>query len=163
LMLMSAQIQRSLSGTAISLLFRDAPVLLGTKFEYGHTVWWRTIPSNLASGALIDPLPQTFEDLYSLFFPDHLRHPPYRIQSIQLSPSGDDPQVTFKIPNLGDFQTVVIRARFQKADRIDAFFGKQIDGRGIGGFTPVANQWLDVYLHFGQNPFWNDEHGTDLR
>jgi len=227
LLLMSAHVEKSLTGQAASLLFRGAPVILGTKFEYGKTVWWRTIPPNLAEGVLIDPLPQNLGDLYSLFFPEHLQHPPYRVgsvkfhtdipsqyqtkiriewsrlpvrsklpegqspfqmnsltrlwspkdallrqarvevirgsSSIQVIPTGDDPQLTFKIPNLGEFRTIVIRARFQKADTIDAFFGRQFDGRGITGSIPVANQWLDVVLNLGQNPFWRDEHGTDLR
>jgi hypothetical protein len=58
---------------------------------------------------------------------------------------------------------MVVRAWFEKADRIDAFFGKQVDGRGINGIVPVAHQWLDVYLNVSQNVFWEDEHGTMLR
>jgi hypothetical protein len=83
---------------------------------------------------------------------------------IEITPSTDDPQLLFHIgPALGQFRTMVVRAWFQKADRIDAFFGRQVDGRGIYGIVPVANQWLDVYLNVSQNLFWEDEHGTTLR
>jgi hypothetical protein len=83
---------------------------------------------------------------------------------IEVTPSTDDPQLLFNIgPALGQFRTMVVRARFQKADRIDAFFGKQVDGRGVSGMVPAANQWLDVYLNMSQNLFWEDEHGTLLR
>ena len=83
---------------------------------------------------------------------------------IEVIPSTDDPQLLFNIgPALGQFRTIVVRARFQKTDRIDAFFGKQVDGRGINGIVPVVNQWLDVYLNVSQNVFWEDEHGTTLR
>jgi hypothetical protein len=29
--------------------------------------------------------------------------------------------------------------------------------------VPVADRWLDVYLNVSQNPFWQAEHGTNLR
>jgi hypothetical protein len=83
---------------------------------------------------------------------------------IEMTPTTNDPQLLFNIgPALGQFRTMVVRAWFQKADRIDAFFGKQVDGRGIYGLVPVANQWLDVYLNVSLNLFWEDEHGTMLR
>jgi hypothetical protein len=83
---------------------------------------------------------------------------------IEITPATNDPQLLFSIgTTLGQFRTMVVRAWFQKADRIDAFFGKQVDGRGIYGIVPVANQWLDVYLNVSQNLFWEDEHGTMLR
>lgn len=83
---------------------------------------------------------------------------------IEISPATNDPQLLFNMgATLGQFRTMVVRAWFQKADRIDAFFGKQVDGRGIFGIVPVANQWLDVYLNMSQNLFWEDEHGTMLR
>jgi hypothetical protein len=226
--LMSAQVNKNLFGKATTILLRGAPVFVGTKFEYGQTVWWRTVPANLTAGAIVEPLPQTFEDLYALFFLGRapvahyrvdsiqfLSHEPWRFQdaiqiqwsylpisrselagpayplsgneltplwrphdplpqssdadvtrgtsSIQVIPTGGDPQVRFKIPNLGKFRTLVIRARFQRAAHIDAFFGKQVDGRGLGGAIPAPNRWLDVYLNVAQNPFWNAEHGTELR
>ncbi len=83
---------------------------------------------------------------------------------IEVKPTTDDPQVLFKIgPELGRFSTLIIRVRFEKADGIDAFFGKQVDGRAVHGVAPAANQWLDVYLNVSRNPFWEGEHGTTLR
>lgn len=83
---------------------------------------------------------------------------------IEITPTTNDPQLLFDIgPALGQFRTMVVRAWFQKADRIDAFFGRQVDGRGIYGIVPVANQWLDVYLNMSHNVFWEDEHGAALR
>lgn len=57
----------------------------------------------------------------------------------------------------------LVHAWFEKADRIEAFFGKQIDGRGVHAIAPVNGQWLDVYLNMSQNEFWEEEHGTTLR
>jgi hypothetical protein len=83
---------------------------------------------------------------------------------IEITPTTHDPQLLFNIcPTFGQFRTMAVRAWFQKADRIDAFFGKQVDDRGIYGIVPVANQWLDVYLNVSQSVFWEDEHGTMLR
>jgi hypothetical protein len=83
---------------------------------------------------------------------------------IEVTPSTNDPQLTFNMgPALGQFHTIVVRAWFQKADRIDAFFGRQVDGRGINGIVPGANQWWDVYLDLSHNLFWEDEHGATLR
>jgi hypothetical protein len=83
---------------------------------------------------------------------------------LEVTPTTDDPQLLFDVgSSLGRFQTLIVRARFQKADRIDAFFGKQVDGRGVNGTVPAANQWLDVYLNMSQNAYWEDEHGTTLR
>ncbi len=76
----------------------------------------------------------------------------------------DDPQLTFQSPNdLSAFKTVVVRAKFSSADRIDLFFGRQIDGRGIPGFVPVRNRWLDVYINVASNPFWAKEAGNLMR
>jgi len=83
---------------------------------------------------------------------------------IVVTPTTEDPQLLFDIgPTLGRFRTLIVRARFQKSDRIDAFFGRQVDGRGVNGVVPLANQWLDIYLNISQNPFWEDEHGATLR
>jgi hypothetical protein len=83
---------------------------------------------------------------------------------IEITPLTGDPQLLFNIgPALAGVRTLVIRARFQKADRIDAFFGKQVDGRAVSGIVPVTNQWVDVYLNMSHNPFWEREHGQNLR
>ena len=75
-----------------------------------------------------------------------------------------DPQLTFEIgSSLGQYEMIVIRARFEKADGIDLFFGRQADGRGLSRVVPVTNQWLDVYINVGMNPFGRSEHGTNLR
>ncbi len=83
---------------------------------------------------------------------------------IEVKPTAEDPQLLFNIgPGLGRYHTLIVRARFQKADRIDAFFGKQVDGRGVSAIVPMTNKWLDVYLNISQNPFWHAEHGATLR
>ena len=75
-----------------------------------------------------------------------------------------DPQLTFEIgSSLGQYEMIIIRARFEKADRIHLFFGRQVDGRGLSRVVFVINQWLDVYINVGMNPFWRSEHGTNLR
>jgi hypothetical protein len=70
-------------------------------------------------------------------------------------------------------KTLMIRARFSKADRIDFGFGAQGTQFGISGYVPVSNQWLDIYINVGANPKWarhtgklmrfdpSSEHGTD--
>ena len=227
-LLITAEIKTNLLGRAATALVRGTPVFIGTKFENGQAIWWRTVPSNLVTGAVVQPLPKTFEDLYSLFFLGHtpvrhsrvetiafLNHEPWRFQdtirihwsylptriqdvtvnaypvpanqlttlwkpgdsaprglnasvvpgvsSIQVIQAGVHPQVTFKIPDLGQFQTVVVRARFQTAAEIAASFGTGADGRGITGAVPDTNRWFDIYLNLGQNRFWESEHGTVLR
>ncbi len=83
---------------------------------------------------------------------------------IEVTPETGDPQLLFDIgPHLGQFRTLIVRAWFEKADRIDTFFGKQIDGRGISGIVPVTGQWLDVYLNMSRNQFWEEEHGETFR
>lgn len=83
---------------------------------------------------------------------------------IEVTPTTEDPQLLFHVgAGLGQFRTVIVRARFEKRDRIEAFFGKQIDGREVLGIVPAANQWLDVYLNVSQNQFWEREHGEYLR
>ena len=83
---------------------------------------------------------------------------------IEVTPLTADPQLLFDIgPSLGRFRTLIVRAWFEKADRIDAFFGKQIEGRGVNGVVPVTGHWLDVYLNMSQNAYWDAEHGATLR
>ena len=83
---------------------------------------------------------------------------------IEVTPLTADPQLLFDIgPSLGRFRTLIVRAWFEKTDRIDAFFGRQVDGRGVNAVVPMPGQWLDVYLNISQNPYWNAEHGTTLR
>jgi hypothetical protein len=101
----------------------------------------------------MDPPPQPLNAQVSV-------HPHW----IEVTPTTEDPQLLFHVgPVLGQFPTVIVRANFGKRDRIDAFFGKQIDGRGVNGIVPAANQWLDVYLSMSQNRFWEREHGEHLR
>jgi hypothetical protein len=57
----------------------------------------------------------------------------------------------------------MIRAKYQVNDRIDLFFGRQIDGRGLPGFVHFRDRWIDAYFPVGANPYWSQEHGTDLR
>jgi hypothetical protein len=230
LLLMGPHIHPSLSGRAMSVLFRPAPVYMEAAFNSGRRVSWRSVPSNLAAGFLIRPFPQNLQELRELFLPDppsaslervvsvrfHTSRPtefapdipiewsrlpvragetpdspryPFPQHSltplwragdppprpsqaqvqmrrnwIEITPVTGDPQLVFAIgPSLGQFRTLIVRAWFQKADRIDAFFGKQVEGRGVNGFVPVTGQWLDVYLNMSQNVFWEDEHGTTLR
>jgi hypothetical protein len=83
---------------------------------------------------------------------------------VEVTPTTGDPQLLFDLgAGLGRFRALIVRARFEKAGRIDAFFGKQVDGRGINGIVPAANQWLDIYLNISHNPFWEEEHGNVLR
>jgi len=75
-----------------------------------------------------------------------------------------DPQCVFKLgPDLGLYKTIMIRAKYQVNDRIDLFFGPQINGRGVAGFVPVSGIWIDAYFNVAGNPYWSAEHGSALR
>ncbi len=75
-----------------------------------------------------------------------------------------DPQLTFSsAKNLSSIKTIMVRAKFSLADRVDFFFGRQIDGRGIPGYVPAANQWLDIYINVAANPYWQSEAGNLIR
>jgi hypothetical protein len=230
LLVMAPRIDLSLSGQAMSLLFRPAPVYMEAALRSGGRVRWRSVPRNLGGGFLIRPFPQDLRELRELFLPGLPPASPERIVSvsfrtsrpsefapeipiewsllpvregatgeiarrpfaqssltplwrvgdpppipsnaqvrvrrnwIEVTPATDDPQLLFNIgPSLGRFRTLIVRAWFQKADRIDAFFGKQVDGRGVRGVVPVTGRWLDVYLGMSQNLYWEDEHGSSLR
>jgi hypothetical protein len=114
---------------------------------------------------------RTRENLAPLWLPGYNRSPQCLNAQIkllpnwiELTPITDDPQLLFDIgPSLAGVRTVIIRARFQKPDGINAFFGKQVDGRGINGSVPSTGEWLDVYLNMSHNRFWESEHGERLR
>jgi hypothetical protein len=87
-----------------------------------------------------------------------------RAHWIEVTPLNTDPQLLFHFgPELGKYRTVIVRARFEKADGINAFYGKQVQGRGIAGVAPMVGEWLDVYLNISHSPFWDQEHGEVLR
>jgi hypothetical protein len=139
----------------VSSLQAYAIVSARTACPLGTPVPLYAIPeaARIALWLPIDPPPQPLNAQVSV-------HPWW----IEVTPTTGDPQLLFHVgPDLGQFRTVIVRARFEKRDRIDAFFGKQIDGRGVNGNVPVANQWLDVYLNLSQNQFWEREHGEHLR
>lgn len=78
--------------------------------------------------------------------------------------SNVDPQLLFPIgPRMGTFHTLIVRAKFQVRDELEAFFGRQVDGRGYRGEGTIVNRWVDVYIPVAANEFWKDEHGTWLR
>jgi hypothetical protein len=84
--------------------------------------------------------------------------------SVRATSTTNDPQLTFEIgPNLGRYRTLVIRAKYEVADGVNVFFGRQIDGRGLAGRVPQAGRWLDLYVQLSNNPFWPTEHGTSIR
>jgi hypothetical protein len=83
---------------------------------------------------------------------------------LTIRPTGIDPQLVFDLHRpLNDFQAIVVRARFSRSDRIDLFFGRQVDGRGVNGVVPQTNQWLDIYFFTARNPYWPVEAGSSLR
>ena len=84
--------------------------------------------------------------------------------SLTVRPLNDDPQMEFGLGTpLGHFKSIVIRARFGVADRIDAFFGREVDERGIMGQVPAAHKWFDVVLNLDMNPYWAAEAGSGFR
>ena len=141
------------------------------EFDAEIPIEWSRLPVKTAGEALDSPrYPLPSASLTPLWRPKDRRPAPLQAQVrahrnwVEVTPATDDPQLLFDLgTGLGRFRTLIVRARFEKADRIDAFFGKQVDGRGINGVVPVAHQWLDVYLNMSHNSFWEDEHGTVLR
>jgi hypothetical protein len=84
--------------------------------------------------------------------------------AIRVNTSTNDPQLYFPCHrDLRSFGRIVIRARFQKRDYIDLFFGPQINGRGMDAMVPVAGAWLDVDFNVAMNPFWASDAGTAIR
>ncbi len=76
----------------------------------------------------------------------------------------NDPQLRFACHrDLRSFGRIIIRAKFQKRDYIDLFFGQQVNGRGMDAMVPVAGAWLDVVFDAAMNPFWSSEAGTAIR
>jgi hypothetical protein len=165
--LFSRSVVRNSTGQLLSIRFHtDKP----GEFAADIPIDWSRLSMSAAETPDSPRCPFPKASLTPLWLPKD--HPPQptnaQLQAhrnwIELTPSTNDPQLLFNIgPALGQFRTMVVRAWFEKADRIDAFFGKQVDGRGINGIVPVAHQWLDVYLNVSQNVFWEDEHGTMLR
>jgi hypothetical protein len=83
---------------------------------------------------------------------------------LTIRPTGGDSQLLFRVERpLNDFQAIVVRARFSRSDRVDLFFGKQVDGRGMTGVVPETNRWFDIYFFVGTNPYWPAEAGSILR
>jgi hypothetical protein len=65
--------------------------------------------------------------------------------------------------DLRQFETLVFKARFQRLDSLELFFGQQASGRSMAGSTPVAGQWVYVFVQVGRNPFWKQEAGSTFR
>ena len=85
-------------------------------------------------------------------------------QSVTVRSTSTDPQVYFDVGTLlGKYEVIVIRARFETADQISLFFGRQVDGRGLSHRVPLTERWLDVAINVGLNPYWRGEHGGKLR
>lgn len=85
-------------------------------------------------------------------------------EGIRVDTSTNDPQLYFPLKrDLRSFGRIVIRARFQKRDYIDLFFGQQVNGRGIDAMVPLAGKWLDVTFDVSMNPSWALEAGTVIR
>ena len=75
-----------------------------------------------------------------------------------------DPQVFFRSPRpLKQFAQIVIRGRFGHTDRVDLFFGKQVDGRSLTGVVPVKERWFTVVFPVADNPYWKREAGDVFR
>jgi hypothetical protein len=88
------------------------------------------------------------------------RNPDY----IEIKSLNTDPQCLFNITgDLAQYKTIMIRAKYQVSDRIDLFFGPQINGRGIAGFVRSPESWIDAYFNVEANPYWAAEHGSALR
>jgi len=79
------------------------------------------------------------------------------------SSSGDTQLLLRTKVELKQFQTLVLKVRFERQDSVELFFGQQFHGRGIVGFTPVAGQWVYVFAQVGRNPYWKQEAGSTFR
>jgi hypothetical protein len=83
---------------------------------------------------------------------------------VTVVPKETDPIVRFPVDSpMSRFRCVIVRARFQRAGVVNAFFGRESEGRGIEGVLPVAGRWVDVYLNLSANPYWAEEAGRILR
>lgn len=150
----------------VSVRFRaDKPAEYASEIR----VDWSRLPVKAVTAVFPErPLPRA--TLTPLWLPDYPQPWPantrlrLRREWIEVIPDTADARVLFDIgPGLGKFNTLVVRARFERTGHIGVFFGKQIAGRGMTAIVPTPNVWLDVYLNVSGNVFWEDEHGTLLR
>jgi hypothetical protein len=79
------------------------------------------------------------------------------------SSSGDTQLLLNTKVDLRQFETLVLKVRFERLDSVELFFGQQINGRGMVGYTPVAGQWVYVFAQVGRNPFWKQEASSTFR
>jgi hypothetical protein len=78
--------------------------------------------------------------------------------------SSIDTQVSMTSPlELAQFETLVFKAKFSRKDSVELFFGQQVNGRGLVGSAPIANQWVYVLAQVGHNRFWSHEVGHTIR
>lgn len=84
--------------------------------------------------------------------------------SLLIRPNNLDPRVILDCgQSLNRYKLIVLRARFSAGDRVDLFFGRHSYGRGVEGYVPASNRWLDIYVNVASNPYWQAEAGSILR
>ena len=140
------------------------------QFERDVPIRWYSVKSRDAVAGISIPKRRPRGRLTSIW--DPTQPPPSVSGAITVRGTGSfavksttiDPQITFLLPAaLSNCKAIVIRARFDRLDRLDFFFGKQVDGRGLSGYVPRINEWVDVFIPAANNPYWQTEHGATLR
>ena len=87
-----------------------------------------------------------------------------RESELRVHALGIDPHFLFPVSGeLNTMKTLMIRARFSKASRIDLGFGTGSAKFGISGYVPVSNEWLDIYVNVSANPDWARHVGKLIR
>lgn len=67
LLLLSCDVDTSLAGSLAGVFYRTRPVMMQVRYASGLELEYRTVRSNLASGAIVDPMPTYLHSLRLLF------------------------------------------------------------------------------------------------
>jgi len=75
-----------------------------------------------------------------------------------------DTQVYFDTgTDLKQFAALVIKAKFERADTVEFYFARQVDGRGIQGSVSTTGEWILLRANLGLNPYWSKEASNTIR
>jgi len=79
-------------------------------------------------------------------------------------PTSDDPKIILPRAEGADkLFRIVVRARYERDETVQFFFGRQSEGRHLTGRVRDSNQWVDLHFNLEHNPFWAAEGQGTLR
>jgi hypothetical protein len=79
-------------------------------------------------------------------------------------PTSDDPKIILPRAEGADkLFRIVVRARYERDETVQFYFGRQSEGRHLTGRVRDSNQWVDLHFNLEHNPFWAAEGQGNLR